>query len=100
MKPAPPVIKIFMILNISRSQPKLFLLFRIIRQYLIIYLNDQIGGLMTSDVNGTVIAIQGNAVSSTAPTSSQILKWDGTQWSPSLIADASISSSAAIAGSK
>lgn len=33
---------------------------------------------MTSDINGTVIAIQGNAISSAAPTDGYVLTWDAT----------------------
>jgi hypothetical protein len=34
--------------------------------------------------NPTVDALQGNPVSSSIPTSGQVLKWDGLQWAPSL----------------
>ncbi len=39
---------------------------------------------MTSDINGTVVAIQGNAVSSIAPTDGYVLVWDGADgyWIP------------------
>jgi hypothetical protein len=40
------------------------------------------GDLSGSYPNPTVARIQGRSVSSTAPTSGQVLKWDGSAWSP------------------
>jgi hypothetical protein len=40
------------------------------------------GDLSGSYPNPTVARIQGRAVASTAPTSGQVLKWDGSAWSP------------------
>lgn len=40
---------------------------------------------MTSDVNGTVVGIQGVAVSSTAPTTDQVLEYNGTEWVPTAL---------------
>jgi hypothetical protein len=37
---------------------------------------------MTSDVNGTVVAIQGVAVSATAPTTNQVLEYNGAEYVP------------------
>lgn len=45
-----------------------------------IYLN---GDAVGNHNNNKVTKIQGRAVSSTAPTTGQVLKWDGTQWLPS-----------------
>jgi hypothetical protein len=39
-------------------------------------------GDATGSTSLTVVAIQGNAVSATAPTNNQILKWNGTDWTP------------------
>jgi hypothetical protein len=60
------------------------------------YIFSQIGGTATAsqlpsptgDVSGSYAAtvvgkIQGRAVSTTAPTTNQVLAWDGTQWLPS-----------------
>ncbi|MCB9032565.1 MAG: hypothetical protein H6553_01885 [Chitinophagales bacterium] len=41
------------------------------------------GDLTGTYPNPNVVKIQGNAVSATAPTSGQVLKWDGTNWIPS-----------------
>ncbi|GBC96983.1 hypothetical protein HRbin16_02798 [bacterium HR16] len=40
------------------------------------------GDLSGSYPNPTVAKIQGRAVASTAPTAGQVLKWDGSAWSP------------------
>lgn len=42
------------------------------------------GDLSGSYPNPTVAKLQGRAVSSTAPSTGQVLKWDGSQWSPSV----------------
>lgn len=52
-------------------------------------------GSASGDLSGTypaptVARIQGRAVSSTAPTSNQVLKFDGTQWAPAADADTGI----------
>lgn len=41
------------------------------------------GDLDNQYPNPTVIKLQGRDVSSTAPTTGQVLKWDGAQWVPS-----------------
>ncbi|TXH25071.1 MAG: hypothetical protein E6Q96_09550 [Cyclobacteriaceae bacterium] len=46
------------------------------------------GGTAAGDLNGTypsptVDGIQGRAVAATAPTTGQVLEWDGTNWTPS-----------------
>ncbi|MBC3789128.1 beta strand repeat-containing protein [Spirosoma utsteinense] len=64
-----------------------------------IYVHDGTGwtGVRTSisaygqDVSGinntmTVIGLQGRAVASTAPTTSQVLQWNGTNWAPATLA--------------
>ncbi len=48
-----------------------------------INIGDAAGGDLGSTFpNPTVDALQGRAVSSTAPTSGQVLKWNGSQWAP------------------
>lgn len=52
-------------------------------------------GSASGDLSGTypaptVARIQGRAVSSTAPTSNQVLKFDGTQWAPAADTDTGI----------
>jgi len=43
--------------------------------------------ILSGDTNGpalsnTVIAIQGNSISATTPTTNQVLEWNGTKWTP------------------
>ncbi|WP_168196435.1 tail fiber domain-containing protein [Bdellovibrio sp. NC01] len=45
------------------------------------FAGDVSGGIATTKVT----ALQGRAVSTTAPTSNQVLQWDGTTWSPSTL---------------
>jgi hypothetical protein len=40
---------------------------------------------MTSDINGTVEAIQGVAISSTTPITNQVLEFNGTEWVPTAL---------------
>src|ERR1019366_2728454 len=43
------------------------------------------GDLSGSSTYQTVIALQGNPVASTTPTSSQVLQWNGSAWAPAAL---------------
>ena len=43
------------------------------------------GDLSGNSTSATVVGIQGRSVSAVAPSTGQVLQWDGTQWVPTLI---------------
>jgi len=49
--------------------------------------NAAVGGdLAGSSTSATIVGIQGRSVSGVAPVTGQVLRWDGTQWSPEDVA--------------
>jgi hypothetical protein len=50
------------------------------------------GDLSNSGLSTTVTALQGRAVASTAPSTNQVLQWNGSQWAPGAAGSGAVSS--------